>query len=75
MTSWIQGQEFTIYMQIVSEALGVHLVRKSTYPYTKFPSVDDIMSLLYGRPISWGTKPIINSCEFIELNSLYLRIS
>ena len=51
------------------------LVRKSTYPYTKFPSIDDIMSLLCGRSVSWGTKPRINSCEFIKLNSLYLRIS
>ena len=34
-----------------------------------------MMSLLCGRPISWGTYPRINSCEFTELNSLYLRIT
>ena len=34
-----------------------------------------MMSLLCGRPISWGTKPRVNSCELTELNSLYLRIS
>ena len=51
------------------------VVRKPTYPYTDFPVVDDMMSLLCGRPISWGTKPIINSCELTELNFLYLRIS
>ena len=33
------------------------------------------MSLLCGCPISWGTEPRINSCEFTKLNSLYLRIS
>jgi len=42
--------------QTVSEALGVPLVHKPTYPYTKFPSVDDMMSLLCGRPVSWGTE-------------------
>ena len=75
LTSWICGQEFTIFKQTVSETLGVPLVHKPTHPYTNFPSVDDIMSLLCGRPVSWGTKPKINSCEFTELNSLYLRIS
>ena len=59
----------------MSEVLGVPLVRKPIYPHTYFPSVDDIMSLLCGRPVSWGTEPRINSCEFTELNSLYLRIS
>ena len=51
------------------------LVCKPTYPYIEFPSVDDIMSLLCGRPVSWGTNSRINSCEFTELNYLYLRIS
>ena len=75
LTSWIQGQEFTITKQTVSETLGVSLVRKPTHPYTKFPSVEDIMSLLCGTSVSWGIKPRINSCEFTKLNSLYLRIS
>ena len=51
------------------------VVRKPTYPYIDFLVVDDMMSLLCGRPISWGTEPRINSCEFTKLNSLYLRIS
>ena len=34
-----------------------------------------MMSLLCGRPVSWGTEPRINSCEFTELKSLYLRIT
>ena len=75
LTFRIRGQEFTISKQTISEVLGVLLVRKPTYPYTKFPAIDDMMSLLCGNPISCGTKPRINSCEFIELNSLYLRIT
>ena len=75
LTSWIRGQEFTISKQIVFEVLGVPLVCKPTYPYIDFPPVDDIMSLLCGRSISWGTEPRINCCEFTELNSLYFRIS
>ena len=75
LTSWIRGQEFTTSKQTISKALGIPLVRKPTYPYTEFPAVDDIMSLLCGRPISWGSEPRINSCEFTEINSLYLRIT
>ena len=33
------------------------------------------MSLLYGRSVSWGTEPRINSCKFTKLNYLYLWIS
>ena len=75
LTTWIHGQEFTISRQVVFEALGVPLVRKPVYPYTEFPDVDDMMSLLCGHPVSWGSEPRINSCEFIELNSLYLQIT
>jgi len=75
LTSWIRGQKFTINKQTISEALGVPVVLKPIYPYTNFPFVDDNMSLLYGRSVSWGIEPRINSCEFTEHNSLYLRIS
>ena len=75
LTSWIRGKEFRITKQIIFEALGVPLVRKPTYPYIEFSPIDDIMSLLCGRLVSWGSEPRINSCEFTELNYLYLRIS
>ena len=52
LITWIHGQEFTITKQVVSEALGVPLVRKPIYPYTKFLVVDDMMSLLCGHPVS-----------------------
>ena len=74
LTTWIRGKEFRITKRVVFEALGVPLFRKPTYPYTKFPPVDDIISLLSGRSISWGSKPRINSCELTELNYLYLKI-
>ena len=51
------------------------LVRKPTYQYTVFPTIDDMMSLLCGCPISWCSEPRINSFEITELNSLYLRIT
>ena len=75
LTTWIRGKEYRITKWLVSKTLGVHLVRKPTYPYTEFPLVDDIMSLLCGRSVSWGFEPRINSCEFTKLNYLYLRIS
>lgn len=75
LTSWIRGQEFNIKKKTISEVLGVPIVHKPTYPYTVFPAVDNMMSLLCDHPITWGTKPRINSCELNELNSLYLRIS
>ena len=56
-------------------ALGVPLVHIPIYPYTEFPSVDDMMSLLCGCPILWGSEPRINSCEFTELNPLFLWIT
>ena len=74
-TIWIRGHEFTISKQVVSKALGVPIVRKPVYPYTKFLAVGDMTSFLCGRSISWGLEPRINSCEFIELNSLYLQIT
>ena len=52
LTTWIRGWEFTISKQVVSEALGVPLVNKPDYPYTEYPAVDDMMSLLFGHPVS-----------------------
>ena len=56
LTTWIKGKESRITKCVVSEAPGVPLVRKPTYPYTEFPPVDDIMSLLCGRSVSWGSN-------------------
>ena len=75
LTTWIRGKEFKITKLTVFEALSVPLVHKPTFPYTEFPPLDDIMSLLCGRSISQGFEPRKNSCEFTKLNYLYLRIS
>ena len=75
LTTWIRGKEFRITKRVVFEALDVPLVRRLTYPYTESPPIDDVMSLLYGRSITWGFEPRINSSEFTKLNYLYLRIA
>ena len=75
MTTWIRGKEFRITKCVVFEGLGVPLVRRPTYPYTESPPIDDVMSLLYGRSVTWGFEPRINSSEFTKLNYLYLRIA
>ena len=75
LTTWIRGKEFKTIKRIVSEALGVPLVRRPIYPYTESPPIDDVMSLLYGRSIIWGSEPRIISSEFIELNCLFFKIA
>ena len=75
LTSWIRGKEYRITKRVVFEALGVPLVRRLTFPYTKFLPLDDVMSLLNGRSISWGSKPRINSSELTEVNYLFFRIA
>ena len=54
LTTWIRGKDFRnrITKCVVSEALGVPLVCKPTYPYTEFPYINDIMSLLCGRSVT-----------------------
>ena len=49
LTSSIRGKEYRITKHVVSEALGVPLVRRPTFPYTESPPLDDVMSLLCGR--------------------------
>ena len=52
ISSWIQGEEFYITKKIVFAALFVPLIQHPTYPFTKSPPLDDVMSLIYGRTIS-----------------------
>ena len=74
LISWIGGNEYRITKHVVSEALGVPLVHRPTFLYTKSPPLDDVMSLLCGRSNSWGFEPRINSSELIEVNYLFFRI-
>ena len=61
-------------MIIVSEALNVPIVRDPTYPYN--PShTNDVMSLLCGKPDTWGSEPRIHSHEITEYHYMLLRIA
>lgn len=75
LTTWIRGKEFRITKRVVFEVLGSPLVRRPTYPYTESPLIDDVMSLLCGKSVTWGSEPRLNSSVFTELNYLYLRIA
>ena len=56
-------------------ALGVPLVQKPVYPYIEPPHIDDIMSLITGTSIGWGTNPRVIFSELTEFNYLFFRIS
>ena len=75
MKSWIRGEEYVITPKIVASTLGVPLVQQPVYPYTESPHLDDIMSLITGTTISWGTGPRVTSHELTEFNYLFFRIS
>ena len=61
--------------KIVFEALSMPLVHRPTYPFTVSPHLDDVMSLLCGRSISWGSKPRLHSHELTKLNYMIFRIA
>ena len=73
--TWIRGEEFVITREVVATALNVHLVQQPMYPYTEFPCIHDIMSLLTGTTISRGTDPRITTHKLTKLNYLFFRIS
>ena len=75
MKSWIRGEEYVITPEVVAFALSVPLVQQPMYPYTESPPLNDIMSLITGTSISWGTNPRVNSFELTELNYLFFKIS
>ena len=75
LTTWIRSEEFQITKKVVFDALNVPLVRRLTYPYIESPPIEDVMSLLCGRSVIWGSEPRINSSEFTELNYLFFRIA
>ena len=73
--NWIRGEEYVITPQVVAYALGVPLVQQPVYHYTKVPPLNDIMSLITGTSIQWGTDPRITSHELTEIHSLFFQIS
>nr|POF05039.1 hypothetical protein CFP56_23574 [Quercus suber] len=76
--TWIQGQSFVITKADVSKALDVPRVCRPTYPYLdrlEHPPISDVMTLLCGRLVTWGSNPRINSSELTELNYIFFRIA
>lgn len=57
----------------MADAIKVPLVSRPTYPYFDIPPIDDVMSLLYGKSISWGSDPRVISNELTKLNYLFFR--
>lgn len=51
------------------------LVSRPTHPYTKTPHIDDVMTLLCGRTITWGNEPRLSSHELTEFNYMLFRIT
>ena len=74
MKSWIRGEEYVITPTVVVSALSVPLVWQPMYLYIETCPLDDIMSLITGTSISWGTNPCVTSYELSELNYLFFRI-
>ena len=71
--SWIRGVEFTITPKVVTDALGVPVVREPVYPYEESPPSDDVISYITGSSIQWG--PQITSVELTETAYLFFRIA
>ena len=64
--SWIRGEEFTITLRVVAEALGVLIVTDPVYPYDESPSIDEVMSHITRSSIQWGSDPWITSFALTE---------
>ena len=75
MKSWIKGEEYVFTSQVVASALGLPLVQQPVYLYDETPPLDDIISLITGTSIQWGTDPRITSHELTKLNYLFFWIS
>ena len=73
--TWIRGQSFVTTKNDISNAPNVPRVRTPTYPYSERPPISDVMTLLCGRSMTWGSNPRINSSELTELNYIFFRIA
>ena len=56
VASWIRGVPFTITRDNVSEALDVSIICTPTYPYSRFPRIDDVMDVLCKRSVTRGSN-------------------
>ena len=73
--SWIRGEEFTITLRVVAEALRVPIVTDPVYPYDESPPIDEVMSHITGSSIQWGFDPRIASSVLTENAYLFLRVA
>ena len=67
VASWIRGAPFTITRGNVSKALDV--------PIICTPHIDDVMDVLCGRSVTWGSDRSISSSELTELKYIFFRIA
>ena len=67
VASWIRGAPFTITRGNVSKALDVPIIRT--------PHIDDVMDVLCGRSVTWGSDRSISSSELTELKYIFFRIA
>ena len=75
LTTWIRGEEYQITKKIVADVLSIPLFSRPTYPYFESPSLDDVMSLLCGKTMTWDTKTRLDSHELTKVNYLLFRIA
>ena len=66
---------FTITREHVSKALNVPIICTPTYPNSMSPYIDDVMDVLCGRSVTWGSDRSISSSELTELNYIFFRIA
>ena len=71
----IRGVPFRLTRERVSKALDIPIIRTPTYPYSKSPRIDDVMDVLYGQSVTWGSNRSISSSELTELNYIFFRIA
>nr|POE66835.1 hypothetical protein CFP56_61275 [Quercus suber] len=75
VASSIRGVPFTITRERVSKALDVPIICTPTYPYSMSHRVDDVMDVLCGRSVTWGSDQSISSSELTKLNYIFFRIA
>ena len=75
MTTWIRCDEYQITKKVVADALSIPLVYNPTYPYIDLPSLNDVMSLLCGKPMTWIDKHRLDTSELTKLNYQLYKIA
>ena len=64
----IRGIPFRLTRERISKALDIPIIRTPTYPYFRSPCIDDVMDVLCGRSVTWGSDRSISSSELTKLD-------